>query len=86
MSIQIQNRRAFLKAGSTVLALPLLESICNASETAASPKRILIIGCGFGFTADTFFPTEAGRFADIGLTEGMAPLDATRTTSPWCRT
>jgi hypothetical protein len=75
MSIHIQNRRAFLQAGSTVLALPMLESFCSAKETPASPKRLLFIGCGFGFTADTFFPTDAGRFADIGLTEGMAPLE-----------
>jgi len=75
MTIDIQNRRAFLKAGSTVLALPLLESFCSANAPAASPKRILIIGCGFGFTEQTFFPTQAGRFADIGLTEGMAPLE-----------
>ena len=74
MSIHIQNRRAFLKAGSTVLALPLLDSICAAEAATAVPKRVLIIGCGFGFTKDTFFPTEAGRFADIGLTSGMAPL------------
>lgn len=74
MSIYIQNRRAFLKAGSTVFTLPLLESFCSAKAPAAVPKRILIIGCGFGFTKDTFFPTEAGRFADIGLTPGMKPL------------
>jgi len=75
MSIHIHNRRAFLKVGSTVLTLPLLESFCSAQAPAVSPKRMLIIGCGFGFTGDTFFPTKAGRFADIGLTEGMAPLE-----------
>jgi len=75
MSIHIQNRRAFLKAGSTILALPLLESMGQAKTPAASPKRILIIGCGFGFTSQTFFPTEAGRFADIGLTSGLKPLE-----------
>ena len=75
MSIHIHNRRAFLKAGSTALALPLLDSICDAKDLATRPKRILMIGCGFGFTKDTFFPTEAGRFADLGMTEGMKPLE-----------
>lgn len=75
MSIHIHNRRAFLKAGSTALALPLLDSVCSAKDLASRPKRMLMIGCGFGFTKDTFFPTEAGRFADIGLTEGMKPLE-----------
>ena len=78
MSIHIQNRRAFLRAGSTVLALPLLESVGKANTSAVNPKRILFIGCGFGFTKDTFFPTEAGRFADIGLTPGMKPLERHR--------
>ncbi|MDF1860795.1 MAG: DUF1552 domain-containing protein [Verrucomicrobiales bacterium] len=74
MSIDIQNRRAFLKAGSTILALPLLDSICEAQAAAPNPKRALFIGFGFGCTEDTFFPTEAGRFSDIGMTQGMAPL------------
>ena len=78
MSIHIQNRRAFLRTGSTVLALPLLESVGKANTPAVTPKRMLFIGCGFGFTKDTFFPTEAGRFADIGLTPGMKPLERHR--------
>ena len=78
MSIHIQNRRAFLRAGSTVLALPLLESVGSANTPAVNPKRMLFIGCGFGFTKDTFFPTEAGRFADIGMTTGMKPLERHR--------
>ena len=75
MSIHVHNRRAFLKAGSTVLALPLLESVGQAKTPAASPKRILIIGCGFGFTSQSFFPTKAGRFADMGLAPGMKSLE-----------
>ena len=78
MSIHIHNRRTFLKAGSTALAIPMLDSLCGAKAAASNPKRMLFIGCGFGFTVDTFFPTEAGRFADIGLTPGMAPLERHR--------
>jgi hypothetical protein len=32
------------------------------------------VWCGFGFTKDTFYPTKAGRFSEIGLTEGLSPL------------
>ncbi len=59
------------------MALPFLETY--ASKTAASstpPKRVIFLGGGFGFTKDTFYPKKAGRFADIGLTEGLAPLKA----------
>lgn len=74
MSLSTFNRRTFLKAGSTVLALPIMESLCLAKAPATPPKRFLFIGCGYGFTKETFFPTEAGRFSEIGLTEGLKPL------------
>ena len=35
---------------------------------------MIFLGGGFGFTEDTFYPKQAGRFADIGLTEGLMPL------------
>jgi len=69
------SRRSFLRAGSTVLAIPFLETFASAKETAAKPpKRVIFLGGGFGFTKDSFYPTKAGRFAEIGLTEGLAPL------------
>lgn len=74
MSLSTFNRRTFLKAGSTVLALPMMESLGLAKAAVAPPKRFLFIGSGYGFTKETFFPTEAGRFSDIGLTEGLQPL------------
>lgn len=75
MSIHLHNRRAILKAGSTALVLPFMESLSIANAVPAiAPKRFLMIGCGYGFTKETFFPTEAGRFADIGLTSGLEPL------------
>ena len=33
------------------------------------------LGGGFGFTKDTFYPKKAGRFSEIGLTEGLSPLE-----------
>lgn len=80
MSITLHNRRALLRAGSTVLALPFMESLAIAKTAGAvvPPKRFLFIGCGYGFTSETFFPTRAGRFGKIGLTEGLKPLERHR--------
>jgi len=78
MSIEIHNRRAFLKSGAVCLSLPMMDSLLSARTVAAAPRRVLFVGCGFGFTKDTFFPTKAGRFADIGLTPGMKPLERHR--------
>jgi len=70
-----KTRRSFLRAGSTVLAVPFLETFAAAGSTvAAPPRRVVFLGGGFGFTKDTFYPTKAGKFSDIGLTEGLAPL------------
>lgn len=70
-----QTRRSFLRTGSYCLALPFLETFATAAATsAAPPKRMIFLGGGFGFTKETFFPTEAGRFSEIGLTEGLMPL------------
>lgn len=69
------TRRSFLRAGSTVLAIPLLETFASAADSSkAPPKRVIFLGGGFGFTADTFYPKQAGRFSEIGLTEGLKPL------------
>jgi len=78
MSITLHNRRTILKAGSAALAIPLMESVGLAKAAVPAPKRFLMIGCGYGFTKETFFPTEAGRFADIGLTPGLKPLERHR--------
>ena len=69
------TRRSFLRLGSSVLALPFLESFANAKSAAATPpKRMIFLGGGFGFTKDTFYPKEAGKFSEIGMTEGLSPL------------
>lgn len=72
--INPKTRRSFLRAGSTVLALPFLESFAEAGDAQKPPTRMVFLGGGFGFTRDTFYPEKAGRFADIGLTEGLTPL------------
>lgn len=70
------TRRSFLKASGTILSLPFLESVASAqTKNLPPPKRMIFLGGGFGFTKQTFFPSKAGRFADIGLTEGLQPLE-----------
>ena len=59
MNSQI-NRRQVLKAGSTVLALPWLESLAAAADSAP-PKRIVNICTSFGLYGPSFFPEQAGR-------------------------
>ncbi len=64
-----------MRLGSSILALPFLESFASAKAIAATPpKRMIFLGGGFGFTKDTFYPKKAGRFEEIGMTEGLAPL------------
>ena len=73
------SRRSFLRASSgLILSLPFLESFASAQvarAAGAAPKRMIFLGGGFGFTKQTFFPKAAGRFADIGLTQGLMPLE-----------
>ena len=54
------DRRQFLRAGSTLLALPWLESLAGAAA-AGSPKRIVTICTGFGLYGPSFFPEQPGR-------------------------
>ncbi|WP_411826926.1 DUF1552 domain-containing protein [Luteolibacter sp. AS25] len=75
MRFQNTSRRSFLRLGTSVLALPFLETFASARNLAATPpKRMIFLGGGFGFTKQTFYPKKAGPFAEIGMTEGLAPL------------
>jgi hypothetical protein len=56
---RIPTRRTFLRAGAAVLALPWLESLCLAGETAP-PRRMVSICTGFGLYGESFFPKQAG--------------------------
>jgi len=73
MSVFQTSRRSFLKAGSTLLALPLLESFASPKEELKASKRMIFCGLGYGFREDSFFPTENGTFKK--MTEGMKPLE-----------
>ena len=75
------SRRSILRNGTFCLALPLLDSPLRAASSANARKRMIFLGGGYGFTAsdrkdaDSFYPLEAGRFSDIGFTDGMRPLE-----------
>ena len=74
-----ESRRLFLKACPLALCMPLLQSTVRPTLLAAAvaekpPTRMVFLGGGYGFTKQTFYPTQAGRFADIGATKGLKPL------------
>eukprot|EP00903_Cladosiphon_okamuranus_P004234 g4232.t1 len=59
-----------------ILSLPFLESFATAKElSTAASKRLVFLGGGFGFTHQSFYPTVAGEFSKIGLTQGLKPLE-----------
>jgi hypothetical protein len=55
------SRRQFLRVGSSLLALPWLESLAGAAAATDRPRRLVAICNNFGFYAPSFFPTEAGE-------------------------
>jgi hypothetical protein len=74
-----QSRRTFLRAGSTLIALPFLESIgfrrfAAASAAVAPPKRMVFLGFGYGVTQETWYPDLKQRGANFTLPDGLAPL------------
>jgi len=75
------NRRHFLRGTGALIALPALESIgfqafasAAANAPAASPKRAVFMGIGFGVTKETWFPDINQTGVDYQLSEGLAPL------------
>src|ERR1700678_3995650 len=76
----LQERRQFLRAAGTVLALPALESLgfrrfaAAADATAPRPKRAVFLGFGWGVTEATWMPDVKVTGADYVLPAGLAPL------------
>ena len=69
-----ESRRSFLKSATACLALPCLDTFAAAGAASPAPKkRMIFLGQGFGFLPE-FYPTESGRFSEIGMTEGLSPL------------
>ena len=55
------SRRQFLRVGSSLLALPWLESLAGAAAATGRPRRLVAICNNFGFYGPAFFPREAGE-------------------------
>jgi len=55
------SRRQFLRAGSSLLALPWLESLAGAAAASAPPRRMVAICNDFSFYGPSFFPADAGE-------------------------
>ena len=74
-----RSRRKFLQAGTSLSALPLLESLgfqrfCSASNAVTPPKRVVFLGIGYGVTQETWFPNVNDRGENYTLPAGLAPL------------
>ena len=67
------SRRSFLQSASAFLALPHLETFA-AKDSSKDIKRMIFLGQGYGFVGKSFYPSQAGKFSEMGLTEGMSPL------------
>jgi len=68
------SRRSFLRSASAFLALPYLDTFAEVGKASlAQTKRMVFLGQGYGFLPE-FYPTESGRFSEIGLTDGLSPL------------
>jgi len=78
------KRRAVLRSGSALIALPFLESFgfrrfvsasaASATAGATPPKRMIFLGMGFGVTRETWFPDANTTGADYQLPTGLKPL------------
>jgi hypothetical protein len=88
MKTNLFNRRHFLRAAGTIVALPALESLgfrhcargippqagAPAATSATRPKRAVFLGFGWGVTADTWMPEAKATGRDYPLPPGLAPL------------
>lgn len=73
------NRRRFLRAAGTIVALPALESIgfrrfASAAPAAARPRRAVFLGFGWGVTEETWMPDPKVTGSGYTLPPGLAPL------------
>lgn len=74
-----RDRRGFLRTGTALIALPLLESLgfrrlAAAPAPAARPRRLIFLGFGWGVTEQSWFPDVRQKGADYALPAGLAPL------------
>ncbi len=75
-SLHSVNRRHFLKAGSSLLALPALEAFAAPASAASTAKNFVAIGTWLGWHQNAFFPKQAGR--DYEMPTTLSPLTGLR--------
>ena len=72
------NRRNFLKGSSSLIALPVMESMGYRAfasvKPMSPPKRIVFLGFGWGITNETWFPDKSKTGKEYTLSSGLAPL------------
>lgn len=72
------NRRRFLQAAGSCIALPALPSLAGRAHAAVAlpPKRLVFLGFGWGCTYESWYPHIDDVGSDYMLTKGLAPLAA----------
>lgn len=75
----MKNRRHFLQSSTALIALPTLESLgfrrfASAAVPAPPPKRMMILGFGWGITEETWYPDITTPGPDYELPVGLKPL------------
>lgn len=66
MHRHVLDRRTFLRSSGIAIGLPFLNAMtpigaAEAKQTAARPRRMLLIGRPLGMHAQNFFPTDTGK-------------------------
>ena len=79
MSTRSFPRRAFLRGGSALIALPWFESFgyrrfAHAVAPIVPPKRMVFLGFGWGVTKETWFPQQEMTGSEYALPAGLEPL------------
>ncbi|MFT5468744.1 MAG: hypothetical protein ACI8UO_003856 [Verrucomicrobiales bacterium] len=76
----MKNRRRFLQSSTALVALPVLESLgfrrfaSAAAGVTTPPKRMVILGFGWGITEETWYPDITTPGPDYELPVGLKPL------------
>jgi Protein of unknown function (DUF1552) len=78
MRLPMQTRRAFLRCGTGLIAIPALESLGFGRVASARPKRMLFFGLGYGVTKETWYPKPDDIGPDFTLPPGLKPLERHR--------
>jgi hypothetical protein len=68
------NRRFFLKAAGTSLALPYMNSLYGDVKSTSNRNKMVFLAFGWGVTKASWFPSQKSIGKDYELSEGLMPL------------